>query len=741
VPSDARPLRIGLSGAPGVGKTTLARALGDALAVPVLREEMRAHLERTGEPLAGLSRDAAAQVLHALWRERAGRERATPSFIADNSCLDFAAYAVFYDCLAEPAPGEPDEPILLREPRAHLADYDAIIVLPCGVLPYERDGVRPASRSAQLRHHLIIDGMLRRWAEPRLLHHLPDACLALADRVAWVRAVIAALPARLIGGAATMAADRPAPTRVASPAAPLATGSAAPVQATGPAAAPSAEPARAVDPAAAPTSGRGTVYLVGAGPGDPGLLTVRARELLAAADVVAYDALVSPEILAQIRPGAERLPVGRRHGSGATSYRLHPDVIPRALAGRTVVRLKAGDPLIFGRGGEEAEELREAGIAFEIIPGVSAALGAAAYAGIPLTHRDHASDVTFVSGHDVSGDRRSLTDWTSLGRGTGTLVLFMAARTLATNLARLIAAGRAPSTPAAYVAAATTPQQHVITGTLETLAALAVTSDQTAPALVIIGGVVGLRDQLAWFESHVGAASASDSAESPTTAGAPPVGASPTPSRTADSAQSPGAAGPAATPGPAPVATTAAAASDAAGPAKPAARGLLVVYTGQGKGKTTAALGIVFRALGRGMRVAVVQFIKGKWKTGERLFADTIPGLTFLVMGKGFTWNSDDLGQDKMAAIAAWGKVKQLLAGGAHDIVIVDEITYAINYGFIELDDVLAALRARPPHVHVVATGRNAPEALCALADLVTDMTVVKHPFASGGKAQLGIDY
>jgi cob(I)alamin adenosyltransferase len=230
---------------------------------------------------------------------------------------------------------------------------------------------------------------------------------------------------------------------------------------------------------------------------------------------------------------------------------------------------------------------------------------------------------------------------------------------------------------------------------------------------VIIGDVVGLRDQLAWFESHVGAASAADSAESPTSAGAAA----------------------------APVANTAAVASDAAVPAKPAARGLLVVYTGQGKGKTTAALGIVFRALGRGMRVAVVQFIKGKWKTGERLFAETLPGLTFLVMGKGFTWNSDDLGQDRVAAVAAWAKVVQLLASGEHDIVIVDEITYAINYGFIELDDVLAALRARPPHVHVVATGRNAPEGLCALADLVTDMAVVKHPFASGVKAQLGIDY
>jgi cob(I)alamin adenosyltransferase len=141
------------------------------------------------------------------------------------------------------------------------------------------------------------------------------------------------------------------------------------------------------------------------------------------------------------------------------------------------------------------------------------------------------------------------------------------------------------------------------------------------------------------------------------------------------------------------------------------------------------------------MRVAVVQFIKGKWKTGERLFAETLPELTFLVMGKGFTWNSDDLSRDRAAAVAAWTTSKQLIARGGHAVVVLDEITYAINYGFIELDDVLAALRDRPAHVHVVVTGRNAPDALCELADLVTDMKPIKHPFERGVAAQLGIDY
>ena len=453
-----------------------------------------------------------------------------------------------------------------------------------------------------------------------------------------------------------------------------------------------------------PVARRGTVYLVGAGPGDPALVTVRARELLAAADVVAHDALVPPAILALARPGAELVPVGRRHGGGPTAYRLHPEVIARAAQGQVVVRLKAGDPMIFARGGEEAEELAAAGVPFEIVPGISAALGAAAYAGIPLTHRRHASDVTLVSGHDVDGAHASHTDWSAVARATGTLALYMAGHTLAANLARLVAGGRSPSTPAAYIAAATTPEQRVVTGTLESLAArvLDAAIDPLAPALIIVGDVVALRDRLAWF--------------APTPCG-----------ELADAAQ-------------VALAPTAAEPVSRAAPAKER-RGLVVVYTGHGKGKTTAALGVVFRALGRGMRVAVVQFIKGKWKTGERLYAETLPELTFHVMGNGFTWNSDDLSRDRAAAQAAWATSKQLIASGANAVVVLDELTYAINYGFIELADVLGALRDRPPHVHVIATGRNAPEELRSLADLVSEMTSVKHPFERGIAAQPGLDY
>jgi len=169
--------------------------------------------------------------------------------------------------------------------------------------------------------------------------------------------------------------------------------------------------------------------------------------------------------------------------------------------------------------------------------------------------------------------------------------------------------------------------------------------------------------------------------------------------------------------------------------------GLLIVYTGHGKGKTTAALGTVMRALGRGLRVAVVQFIKGKWKTGERAFAEGVPGLTFLVMGQGFTWESDDLTRDRDAAREAWATAKGLIASGEHALVVLDEITYAIHYAFLELEDVLGALRDRPEHVNVIVTGRNAPDELCELAELVTEMKLIKHPFEQGRKAQAGIDY
>lgn len=240
----------------------------------------------------------------------------------------------------------------------------------------------------------------------------------------------------------------------------------------------------------------GKVFLVGAGPGDPELLTVRAARLLAACDVVAYDELVPPALLAVARPGAERLPVGRRcHARSREPMRLHPDVLARAREGKLVVRLKAGDPFVFGRGGEEAEELARAGVPFEVVPGVSAALGAAAAAWIPLTHREVSSDVTFATGHDLThAASPGRSPWAKLAGG-GTLVLYMASRSLAGNLARLVEHGRSAATPAAWIAGATRPEQQIVVGTVGDLAGR-VGPQGDAPALVIVGDVVEVRERL-----------------------------------------------------------------------------------------------------------------------------------------------------------------------------------------------------------------------------------------------------
>ncbi len=181
--------------------------------------------------------------------------------------------------------------------------------------------------------------------------------------------------------------------------------------------------------------------------------------------------------------------------------------------------------------------------------------------------------------------------------------------------------------------------------------------------------------------------------------------------------------------------------SERSDPRRPERPGLMIVYTGNGKGKTTAALGLAFRAMGTGRKVAMVQFIKGKWQTGESKFAQTLPDLTFLVMGEGFTWESEDLSRDKRTAEKAWAVAEEMIVSGDHAIVILDEITYAMNYGFLPVERVTQALRDRPKDVHVVVTGRDAPESVVDMADLVTEMQPIKHPFERGIRAQQGIDF
>lgn len=172
-----------------------------------------------------------------------------------------------------------------------------------------------------------------------------------------------------------------------------------------------------------------------------------------------------------------------------------------------------------------------------------------------------------------------------------------------------------------------------------------------------------------------------------------------------------------------------------------AVTGLVIVYTGDGKGKTTAALGLAFRALGRKLPVAVVQFVKGRWKTGERLLAEELPGLDFLTLGEGFTWEGADPELHARAARAAWARACELLAAGRHRVVVLDELTHVLAPGWIACEEVLAVLAARPAETTVVVTGRGAPAALLEAADLVTEMRAVKHPFDRGVKAIAGVDF
>jgi uroporphyrin-III C-methyltransferase len=242
----------------------------------------------------------------------------------------------------------------------------------------------------------------------------------------------------------------------------------------------------------------GTVYLVGAGPGDPELLTLRAARLLGAAELVVHDALVSPEILDMAHADAELVDVGKRHGGRHTCQdRINRMLADAASEGRVVVRLKGGDPLVFGRGGEEALFLRARGVRFELVPGITTALGVSAYAGMPLTHRGLSSCVTLVTGHEFP-DGGSAVDWEALARTGGTLVVYMAMGRLAKIAERLIRAGRAPGTPAAVVESATRHEQRVKCGTLATVGVEA--RGSSAPGVLLVGEVARLRDELAWFE-------------------------------------------------------------------------------------------------------------------------------------------------------------------------------------------------------------------------------------------------
>ncbi|MGH7797908.1 MAG: uroporphyrinogen-III C-methyltransferase [Candidatus Binatia bacterium] len=241
----------------------------------------------------------------------------------------------------------------------------------------------------------------------------------------------------------------------------------------------------------------GKVYLVGAGPGDPGLLTVRGLELLRKAQVVVYDQLVNPAILEECSPVAERIYAGKQAGRHCVSQdAINSVLIDNARLGHEVVRLKGGDPFVFGRGGEEAEALANADISFEIVPGVSSVAAVPAYAGIPLTHRNFASSFAVVTGHEARKSHDSV-NWSKLATAVDTIVILMGLGNLPVIVSKLLAHGRAPETPVAVVRWGTTPDQEIVTATLADIVERS--AYMRAPALIVVGDVVSLTDKLDWF--------------------------------------------------------------------------------------------------------------------------------------------------------------------------------------------------------------------------------------------------
>ncbi len=248
----------------------------------------------------------------------------------------------------------------------------------------------------------------------------------------------------------------------------------------------------------------GKVTLVGAGPGDIKLLTLRGKALLETADTIVYDYLANPDLLQWTKPGAEKIYVGKKRGSSNAEHQLKINslLVESARAGKNVVRLKGGDPFIFGRGSEEIEALSEASIPFEVVPGVTSAIGVPAYAGIPLTHRKLASAVTLITGHEDPTKAESHLNWEKLAAGADTLVFLMAMGNLSAIIARLTRNGKSENTPVALIEWGTYPYQKTLTGTLKNIHQLGTEKKIKPPVVMVIGEVVSLRDQLNWFETR-----------------------------------------------------------------------------------------------------------------------------------------------------------------------------------------------------------------------------------------------
>ncbi len=250
------------------------------------------------------------------------------------------------------------------------------------------------------------------------------------------------------------------------------------------------------------TPKHGNVYLIGAGPGDPGLMTLRGKEILSTADVIIYDYLANKAFLDYGKPDVELIYVGKKGGDHTMGQAdINRLIVEKSKSGRSVARLKGGDPFIFGRGGEEAQELVAAGVPFEVVPGITSAISVPAYAGIPLTHRDHTATVAFVTGHEDPLKNESNIRWDKLATGVGTLVFLMGVGNLSKIAQNLTHHGRSPQTPVAVIRRGTVAEQETVTGTLQNIAERVAQAGLKPPAIIVVGDVVNLRNELNWFET------------------------------------------------------------------------------------------------------------------------------------------------------------------------------------------------------------------------------------------------
>lgn len=441
------------------------------------------------------------------------------------------------------------------------------------------------------------------------------------------------------------------------------------------------------------------VYLVGAGPGDSGLITVKGRHCLQHAEVVLYDRLCNPALLEYTPPDAEHIYVGKNMGHHPLPQeQINALLVEKAREDKVVVRLKGGDPFVFGRGGEEAEALAAAGIPFEVVPGVTAGFAAGACAGIPLTHRDFTTSVTLVTGHLNAGKNvhRDI-DWAALGQSKSTLVFYMGLTNIATICTGLISHGRPANTPVAVVSHVSTSQQRTLITTLNDAPDQVEQHGITSPAVILVGEVVTLHERLDWFQRSL----------TPETA----------PAKTQ----------------PKTAATT---------PQDDTARTNILIFTGNGKGKSTAAFGMALRAVGHGQRVLILQFMKNDADVGELAGLKRL-GIRVEQCGLGFVPRPDHplYAEHRKAAEQGLARAEAAIFSGEHDLIILDEMCGAVARGLLEEERVADLLRRAPAGLNLVLTGRNAPEALLEIADTVSEIQPLKHAFNQGINARRGVEF